>query len=186
MPDQSSSTTDIKSEVDIKKHNVFDGFNSLMHSNKIPQTNLTNINLLNHPEISGFIGSLKKYGEGFVQFIDQQHIQTVIFDPSADNTAEINIQIISPTSNESNTDTKNTTTDTKKTEISAVKGKVAAVYDTTMKTNGDVQNLYPSKIDTTLWTRHNALVDQMWKSKTDTMTKIIDALTGALKLGSLL
>lgn len=185
MSNPTSSTTDIKSEVDIKKHNVFNGFNDLIHSNKT-QANLTNTALLNHPEISGFMGSLKKYGEGFVQFIDEQHIQTVIFESSSDNTADITIPIISTTSSESNTDAKNTNTDTKKTEVPTVKGKVSAVYDTTMKLNGDVQNLYPSKIDTTIWARHNALVDQMWASKTATMTKIIDALTGALKLGSIL
>lgn len=114
-------------------------------------------------------------------------MQTVIFDPSTDNIADIAIPIISPTlSNEPNADTKNTNIDAKKTEIPTVKGKITAVYDTTMKLNDDVQNLYPSKIDTTIWTRHNLLVDQMWKSKTDTMIKIIDSVTGVLKLGSLL
>lgn len=179
MSDPTSLTTDIKSEVDVKKHTVLDGFNNLMHP-KNPAQNILPNNPISHPEIAGLIGSLKKYGEGFVQFIDEQHIQTVIFDPPTDSTADITIPIITSTSSE-----ESNNTDTKKIEIPTVKGKVIAVYDTTMKLNGDVQNLYPSKVDSTIWTRHNAIVDQMWKSKTDTMIKIIDAMTGVLKLGSL-
>jgi hypothetical protein len=172
----SSSTTDIKSEVDVKKHTIFDG---LTHHKESPPTETSSI--VRHPEVSNFLGTLKKYGEGFVEFIDELHIQTVIFEPTADSNADITIPIISSL-NKTSSDTKNSSTDSKKGDIAMVKGKVAAIYDTTMKLNGDVQNMCPTKIDPTIWNRHNLIVDQIWKSKIDTMIKIIDGMTGILKL----
>jgi hypothetical protein len=46
--------------------------------------------------------------------------------------------------------------------------------------------MYTNNPDAGMLQRHNTLVDQMWKPKTDIMTKMIDRVTGALKMGTLL
>jgi hypothetical protein len=177
-----SSSTNIESDSAVTNPlNIFTALKDVINKN---QPNAATVAMLNHPEVSNLLAQFKKYGEEFVRFIDQLHIQTVIFEPAADSNADVTIKIMSST-DEITTDTKTASTDPKKNNVSSVKGKVAAVYDTMMRINGDVQNTYPSKIDPTLWGRHNALVDQMWKSKIDTMIKIIDGITDALKIGRL-
>jgi hypothetical protein len=143
---------------------------ALFGRRNIPNVTVTN-NLANHEEVTGFLGNLKRYAKDFADFIDNLHIQTVVFDPQNDAPVDVTISVI--TSGDS-TPTQN--------QPVVVKGKIKAIYDTTIKINGDVQSMYPSNPDAGMLQRHNTLVDQMWKSKTDTMTKMIDGVTGALKL----
>jgi hypothetical protein len=98
------------------------------------------------------------------------------FDPQNDSAVEVSISVITPSGDSALT----------QNQPVAIKGKIKAIYDTTIKLNGDVQSMYPSNPDPGMLQRHNTLVDQMWKSKTDIMTKMIDGVTGALKIGSIL
>jgi hypothetical protein len=137
-------------------------------------------NILTHPTISGFVEELKNYAVKFGDFIDDMHIQTVVFDPDPKG-ADVTISVLS----------SDATSDAIKAAADAaspntIKGNVKVIYDTAMKLNGNVRNVYPSNGDATTLDRHIALVNQMWKSKIDTMTKIIDVVTGVLKIGSLL
>jgi hypothetical protein len=106
------------------------------------------------------------------------HIQTVIVDPDPAGAA-VTISVLS---SDADSDAVKNPADSPNT----IKGTVKVIYDTAMKLNGNVRNIYPSGGDTTMLARHIDLVNQMWKSKIDTMTKIIDGVTGVLKIGSIL
>jgi hypothetical protein len=104
-----------------------------------------------HPSISSF-EELRNYPAQFGKFIDELHIQTVIFDPdSSAPTADVVISVITSNGQSS------------AGSSSVVKGKVIAIYDTKMELNGNVTSTYPSEknIDATMLNRRNTLVNQM-------------------------
>jgi hypothetical protein len=166
-----SSTSDLLDNITKSLSDLHSKIDNLSASNatgvSIPDT---------HPSVSNFVDELKNYAVQFGKFIDELHIQTVVFDtdPSA-SPAQVAISVLSSNGPPPGG------------SPSIVKGKVTAIYDTTMEINGNVKATYPSQNpDPAMLNRHNAIVDKMWQSKIDTMTKIIDGITGALKIGSLL
>jgi hypothetical protein len=115
--------------------------NKFLHGSNTQAIAFTNPN---HPEITGFVAELRKFAEQFVQFIDELRIQTVIFeaDPKV-SPEQVTISVISSGGiSSSGVQSAPTESTTKQNNTIAVKGKINAIYDTTMKLNGDVQNMY--------------------------------------------
>ena len=124
--------------------------------------------VLNHPSFKSILDDLKQYVENFFKEIETLRVQTIVLS-STYGTESITIS-----------------TSPGEPVFLPVKGNVTAIYYTSVSLNGDTQNTFPDKIDQIIFDRHNQLVDQMWKARTDTLVKIIDGITGALKIGSLL
>lgn len=124
--------------------------------------------VIDDESVKKILGELKEFVETFFAEIESLRVQTVVLNSP---TGTISQTISSAAGEPKFLDTT---------------GTVTATYYTIIKIGGDTQNVFPEKVDQTIFDRHNQLVDQMWKARTDTIVKIIDGITGALKIGTFL
>lgn len=122
--------------------------------------------MLNQDSVKKSLKSIGDHLEDFFGNLINLHVQTVVYDSQ-------------PTTSSG---TANTFSETGAPIFLPVPTNVIAIYDTVIGLNGDTRNSFPKEIDQTVLTRHNALVDTVWKTRNDAITKIIEAIVGALKI----
>lgn len=136
--------------------------------------------VLKHPLISGFLSELSTYAHKLLNEVYTLTIQTVVVDVSdSEKNNNVVLTITGSLLKESNGTNANSLPD-------VIKGKTTSVYSTTIELNGNIQNVFPANVDPVIMARHNALVDQTWKSKMEIIEKSIEGISSIIKLAGAL